>query len=812
LKRVPEWNSGAVPSFPEALSWSDAPPGAIGRAVPALLIAIAAASAATPDPIYKALRESTIADSLVVVNIVLHRDAAVITLKSGTIGFTAPAMGRDTIAVFQGEGQFALTPVQPIEKNYLKSLTAEDTVAEPFDRALLVFTDDAGKEIRSQSKTPRPEPKLADVLRDYRKRLRNLDFRNIDAEILADLYSAGHPGFFSAYMRGRKHSDLRFHVNPRGAMPSLGPEEVALINTMPENVPDEVWYLSHLQSEIAAGKGASDENKRAFQAESYKIETTVSKSDHFAGVENLKFHAATPGERVIPLGLVPSLRVSKVVVDGQDAAFIQEDKKEDGAFYVILPQPVDTGSAHELAIEYQGDKVVHKAGGGNFSVGARESWYAALNSFHDYAKYDLIFKVPKLYTLVSVGKLVRQWSEHDFACSEWTSPSPLAVAGFNYGTFKKKAVTDGPTGIVIEGYAASEVPDYLRGAADSDFGGGMAPSRLIDQSLADAQNAVRLYTSWFGKPWFDRIAITQQPEFSFGQSWPTLVYLPMSAYLDATQRWQLMGINRGMDQFIEEVTPHEIAHQWWGHMVGDATYHDRWLSEGFADFSAALFLQITNKTPDRFNQFWEHARQRILAKNNFGRHPNDAGPISLGFRLTTEKNAGAYSTIVYNKGAFVLHMLRQMMFDNNNPKDGDKPFISMMQDFVAQHLSRDATTESFQRIVEKHMTQAMNLSGNGKLDWFFSQWVYGTSIPKYKLDYTVTPADDGKFLLKGSLTQSEVPDNFMMLVPIYLDLEGPPVRIGSARLVGSSSLPIQLLLPKKPKRVLINAYHDVLEQ
>src|SRR5262249_52316210 len=159
-------------------------------------------------------------------------------------------------------------------------------------------------------------------------------------------------------------------------------------------------------------------------------------------------------------------------------------KKDDSAFNVILPQPAAAGTSHEVVVEYQGDKVVHKAGGGNFSVGARQSWYPNLNSFHDHARYDLIFKVPKQYTLVSVGKMVKQWKEQDLACSEWTSDVPMAVAGFNYGTFKKKAVTDSATGMGIEGYATAEAPDYLKSAAmGDDLASTMSPSRLIDQGI-----------------------------------------------------------------------------------------------------------------------------------------------------------------------------------------------------------------------------------------------------------------------------------------------------------------------------------------
>ena len=778
------------------------------------------------DPLYRALRDSGIVDSVMVENIVLRRDAGVITLKSGLIGFTAPALGRDTEAVFVGEGEFALAPTSSIEKEYLKSLTDQDTVKESFDRALFCFTDDTGNQIRRDTKLRPAEPRLAEVLQEFRKHLRTRvepprslmesllqseDMDNVEADLLADLYNPAQPGFFSAYLHGRKHADLRFHLKPRGAFTQLStPEEVALINLDPGEAQDGIWYLSHRAGEIEKHTANSDEDNRTIESVSYRVETEILKNDHFAARTTLDFRAVTQGDRVIRFALLPTLRVTSVKSGGRDIAFIQEDRREDGTFYVILPQPMPKGSTHQLVIEYQGDKVVHKAGGGNFSVGARQSWYPSVNSFRDHAPYRLVFKVPKQYTLVSVGKLDRQWTEQDMACSEWSSDVPLAVAGFNYGAFTRKDVTDPQLpGFAIEGYAATEVPDYLKGV-EGGATGVMTPARLIGGTLVETQNAMRLYNAWFGKSVFSRIAITQQPEFNFGQSWPTLVYLPLSAYLDSTQRWQLMGLQSRFTDFIDEVTPHEVSHQWWGHMVGWSTFHDQWLSEGFATFSAGLYLQQTEKTPDKFLKYWDNARQRLLEKNNFGRRANDAGPLWLGLRLISMKNPAGYTHVVYRKGGYVLHMLRQLMWDS---KLGDKPFIDMMHGFVEHHRNRNASTESFQRIVEQHMSPLMDVAGDHKMDWFFSEWVYGTAVPRYKFDYTVTPADGGKWELKAHLTQSEVGPDFVMQVPIYLDFGGQVVQLGRVKMTGNTTVDnLSILLPKQPKRVLINYWHDVLEQ
>jgi aminopeptidase N len=228
------------------------------------------------------------------------------------------------------------------------------------------------------------------------------------------------------------------------------------------------------------------------------------------------------------------------------------------------------------------------------------------------------------------------------------------------------------------------------------------------------------------------------------------------------------------------VTAHEVAHQWWGHMVGWETYHDQWLSEGIADFSASLYLQFTEKNSDKYQKFWESARKRITEKNKFGRRPNDAGPVWMGLRLESYRNDDGYAAVVYNKGAYILQMLRSMM---SSAADHDKRFIDMLHEFVQQNLNRNVSTESFQALAEKYMTPALDVERNHRLNWFFGQWVYGTAIPRYKFDPVITPAADGKL-----------------------------VRLGAIRMTGNSTLDdVRMLLPAKPRRVLINANHDVLE-
>ena len=587
---------------------------------------------------------------------------------------------------------------------------------------------------------------------------------------------------------------------PSGALPEISPEEIALVNEDVAN--GGIWYLSHFESEWTKNTASSSEDKRDVSATHYKINTNVAKGGGLAANTEMEFTAIMPGARVLRIDLLPSLHVKRVTNEkGREIPFIQE---KTSPFHIIMPEPLEAGRKYMLSFEYEGNKVIQDEGGGNFSVGARSSWYPNVNAFLDHATYDLKFRVPKRYTLVSVGKLVSESKDGDALVTEWKSDVPIAVAGFNYGEFKKKKVSDELANYELEVYT-TEVPNTLARFKEQMS---LTRSAMAENALVDAQNSMRVYQKMFGDAPFGRLAITQQPAFNYGQSWPTLIYLPVSAFLDGTQRWSLMGGQAfRFSEFILEVTPHEVAHQWWGHMVGWASYHDQWLFEGFAEFSAGLLLEFTEK-PAEVQKFWDRLHTEITEKNNFGIFANDAGPIWLGLRLHTPKTPGAYSRLVYPKGAYILQMIRMLMRDE---KTGDQDFSNMMKDYVKTHLYRNATSESFLAVVSKHMKPMMDADGSHNMDWFKRDWIYGTDLPKCRLDYSLKPSADGKVRLSAKLTESDVSPDFIMRVPIYLDFDGRVIRAGSFLMRGNmTTSEILMDLPKRPKRVLLNANHDVL--
>jgi Carboxypeptidase regulatory-like domain/Peptidase family M1 domain len=788
---------------------------------------------ANSDPVYVQLRNIGLGETRRCEDFTLEWDVATFQFKSGTFTLLQPVNGVVTGAVFIGQGHFTLKAVGGIDARELARRTGGGDAQDDFTEVIFRFTPDARAKLApgllNQADTP---PEAAEAFKRWQKRVREDrgipvglsqvllegDARdNVDADVLAALYNPAHPPFFNAYIRGAKHKDLRFFWRVRvGAIPDLdSPEEVALVNFNPEGSDDGIWYLTHLKTELLARTANSLEDRRLFATHHYKIETVIGKNDHLFSVATITFEPLVAGERLMKFQLLPNLRVARVSDESGDALhFIQEGFKQDGSFYAILNSAPPIGKEHSITVEYVGDKVVTKAGEGSFYIGSRESWYPNLNGFGEFSLFDLTFKVPKRYTLISVGQLQSSSMEQDFAVTHWLTPNPVAVAGFNYGDYKKIDLADTVTGYRISGYYLSDLPDVLIPYREKAHLGNMSLTAMTKYALEQTRAQLQICTSYFGKIPYQDVYITEQPNFNFGQSWPDLVYLPISAYIDSTQRWMLFNrIDDNFTGFVREVTPHEVAHQWWGHAVGWASYHDQWLSEGFAEFSAALFLQqaFAKDWKKDYLDFWERQRKRILEKNNWGVSPNDAGPIWLGLRLVSPHSPNAYQGDTYAKGAYILQMLRSMMYSDTDA-DHEAAFTAMMHDFTETYRLKPASTEAFKAIAERHMTKIMNLQGNGRLDWFFNEWVYGTYVPRYHLDYQVMPADAGKVKLRMVVTQSEVDSNFGMLVPAFADFGEGMVRLGQFTMVGNSTRTIDVILPKQPKKVVLNAFKDVLER
>jgi len=790
-----------------------------------LAASVAAQTAATQGansyPAYQALRNLTLGNEAVSVkNLDLKRDAGTFHLNSGTVCFVPPVNGMVTGAVFGGDGSFSLYPPLESERKSLKLLTRENEFAEKFDHLALRFTDETYEEIKKAGE-PATAGCDAGPLKDSQNTTRHKIKWNLEAHILAELMSPNPRGFFLAFIHGKRYEDKEiFELEPND-----GHDQVQFW-TYNENKWGYWTSFNLADSHPKGGFGIP------MRIEHQQLDAAFEKSGSLSGKATTTFVALRDGLRVVGLDLFPSLRVQSVAAEGQPLAFIQEDKNEDSEFAVILPKPLALGEKFTLTTVYAGKQAVVNTGGGNYFPVAREDWYpnnpeARLGEF---ASYDMTFRIPKGMKMAATGVLVSESNEGGQNVSVWKSESPQTVAGFSFGKFKEEQAKLSDPQYFIQSFANEESPDWVSSLkhdaeGDNQLGepglthhesgvalGSMSTVLLNKRALAEGQFAVQLYNDYFGPSSFKHIQLTQQTACNFGQSWPELVWIPICYYFDATVRHQL-GLDWGDRGYWKVVTPHEVAHQWCGHTVGFNSGRDQWMSEGFSDMSASLYLSMVEKDPRKFITFWNDERDLLLERDAQGFRAIDVGPLTMGYRANNSRTgSGITRRLIYPKGAYVLHMIRMMMRDSRN---GDQNFKAMMHDFVNTYRGKAATTEEFKAMVEKHMTPDMDAEGNKRMDWFFNEYVYGTQLPTYKLDYANFEADaNGGMAMSLKITQANVDDNFRMLVPVYLELEeGKVVFLGRVRLNGNSSFERKITLKdlkNKPRRALINYYDDVL--
>jgi aminopeptidase N len=159
---------------------------------------------------------------------------------------------------------------------------------------------------------------------------------------------------------------------------------------------------------------------------------------------------------------------------------------------------------------------------------------------------------------------------------------------------------------------------------------------------------------------------------------------------------------------------HEVAHQWWGQAIGWKNYHEQWLSEGMAQYFAALYAGRVQG---------EETLDRLIEQMRRSSAPfTNQGPISLGYRLGHIQSEGrVFRAIVYNKSAVVMHMLRRLI--------GDEPFFGALQDFYRDFRFRKAGALDLQRAFERRASR--------DLERFFDRWIRESALPDLDVDTRV---------------------------------------------------------------------------
>jgi aminopeptidase N len=574
----------------------------------------------------------------------------------------------------------------------------------------------------------------------------------------------------------------------------------------------------------------------AFHSLHYSLETTISARNSLDGTASVRLRAESGAERVLAFQLSRALTIDSVTsASGEALPFFQnegmslQERSVRGNDYlqVVLPQPPARNQEFTLHFHYRGN-VIQDAGNGVLFVGSRESWYPHYGDSSEFSSYDFLFRWPRKLRLVATGSKIDEHEEGDFLVGHWKSEKPMSVAGFNLGEYASASVTSGSRSIDI--YAnrqleeelsrriASREPDTIAipagpfGSASTGHPLGPrtptpSPADALKQLGKEIDSSIHFYETFSGPFPFRNLSVSQIPG-TFGQGWPGLLYVSTYSFLPSEAQRRAGLSTTGQEHFTELVPYHEVAHQWWGNMVVWSSYRDQWIDEAIANYLALLFAD-TKKNPDHTLHVWlARYRQQLVEKLPGTTEPAaDVGALTLGTRLNSSKSPSAYEETVYSKGSWIIHMLREMLRQPGT-KNPDARFIAFLQTLAKKYAYRSLSTDDLRHEVEAVMTPAMDLEGGRSMEWFFEEWVRGTGIPRYRVEFSTHHTEKG-LQIRGKLFQTGVPHSFIANVPLYAAGPGHGTLLGNVVAAGPETL-FHFTVAAAPRKITVDPQMTLL--
>ena len=800
-------------------------------------------------------------------NRVFHiRDASIehpdlhISFNDGTIAFTQDVLGRVTGAYFEGEGDLLIMPPNRAERASLGLFTGAAILEEQFTSAYLRFNDDTRQKLQPFLFAA-SDPQAFFAAHDATARL----LASSDALRLLTTFSRFLPAAepmqpLAAYSGNDHFLHMRLSSPRRGLFDvffdSLAHEQVSAgqLTQEPEGIFYDLWTSFALPSRAGVSEGAEGVGpSHAVDISSYRIRARVTLPHELAAIALLQMEARQSGERALLFELSRFLQIKSVEADGRPVEFVhnpaiegtQLARRGNDIVAVVFSEPLRAGQQLRLRFEYSGP-VLSEAGGGLLYVGARGTWYP--NRGLAMSQFDLQFHYPAGWTLLATGKNVPPLPDVGLPggapgeqVGRWVSERPIPVAGFNLGQYVKASAKASKA--VVDTYAATGVertfprppvaPDTMPATPGISPAAPLprqrvqitlpapapvpSPARNAQAVADEAAQAIDFLSPRLGPFPYSSLALTQMPGKN-SQGWPGLIYLSSLAFLTPHER-ELFHFSRQADVLYGEVMPaHEVAHQWWGDLVAWHDYRDQWIGEALANYSVLLMLQ--QERPQDFALMLQTYREQLLQKNKASMELRQAGPVTLGLRLSSSKFPDAYDAIAYGRGTWLFHMLRCMLRDaapsekgrRTPAENGDQLFWRVLRLLQQRFAGKVMDLQDVQQAFQENLPPSLWYEGRKSLDWFFDGWVNGTAIPSLQLKHARFLHKKNLTLAAGSIEQADAPSDLVTSVPIYAAIRGgSPVLLGRVFADGPVT-PFRLRAPAGAHKLLLDPYETVLRR
>ncbi|HWR54369.1 MAG TPA: M1 family aminopeptidase [Bryobacteraceae bacterium] len=749
-----------------------------------------------------------------------------IYFNDGYLIFGKKVDGLRLSAVFSaetdGDAELIVMPPTRSERLSLSEYTKSPNLNEHFRTAVMVFTDEtfADLEVRMlQRRDPESSPERGAVLAsEWDAVVRNF-VQSFQVRLIRDLLSDKREqyGIFYAALKGRTLGNIDIVFDPRSNEQVL----VGQLATHNERTFFDIWTRFAAR---AFRQGQREVAPPDLSVPAYNIEATLEPDFNLRVVTRATVVPAMEGRRALTFDISPQVRISAVRVDGEPAEVFQPESLRstlirgtvNETFLVVPAKPLTAGREYQVEFEHAGN-VITAAGNQVYFVGARGAWYP--NRYSHFSRYDLTFRYPKNLDLVATGKATETRTEGDWKVARFRTDVPVRMAGFNLGEYDKQTVNRGP--YTIDVYANRQIEAALAPRrmviVPSTPGPGPGPPReprwtvdiqppsdpsgdataRLERFANEIASALEFMAGHFGAPVLKHVTVSPIPG-TFGQGFPGLLYLSTLAYLDPAQRPAAVRDEYARLFYSEILHAHEIAHQWWGNIVTSATPEDDWIMEALANYSALMYVE-RKKGAGAMTTVLETYRDHLLTKGDSGRSVESAGPIVWGSRLVSSQSPAAWRLITYEKGSWIIHMLRGRL--------GDARFLEMLGQLRKRYQYKPISTDEFRAFVSEFLPPR---SPDPKLEAFFEQFVYSTGVPTLKLAYTVRGTAP-QIRVAGSVAQAGVDSDFSAHVPIEIQFaKGKPV-IHWVR-TSSDPVPFSVIVPQAPAKVVLDPGGSILRK
>jgi hypothetical protein len=678
-------------------------------------------------------------------SLLIVRDAGSLLLEDGRIALARPLGGHDVALVFSGHGTLAFTPPVAIEREQLRRFMGTRTLRRSF-RSLIIFATDSTFDELLPGLALKPDT-LRALTRTWREGIPYL----VKYEDLRTALVDREPELFWAAAWDPKHDPLFLVLNP------FAVERVQLWRT-PEGSRLGLWNR-HVHETVCQFRSYGDTDSTHFdlrapyEAQHYAVSTVLTSDLRVNATAEVTLRAAGRPRTWFTFDMASTLTLDSVSVNGKSQVF--DTDHPTGRIWVHADPPLAAGDTRTFRFRYHG--TLYQRDGDRIFMTEPLGWYPT-PWYGGEATWELSFRYPREYQLVAPGRRAESTRDGAEIRSRWLVDRPVPWASFDVSFLRGLNVELGsPPGLTVWEHrtdGAGRMRSANVNALENHKG-------HLERIAFDLAHATRFYRDAFGEPVTDslnavevsRVVDPSGPVRIRYEAFPGLVRMMTPED----------KVGTGVEWTPDFLRAHELAHQWWGLGVRPASYHDAWLSEGFANFCALWYLQAGRKDANTYLTTLAEWRDALLQNRRFligaGQ---EAGPVWLGGRTNSSTTEGDYGVVVYKKGAWVLHMLRNLLLDLNS---GDETrFRALLHDFHEAHRNGYATTAEFRAAAEA--------AAGEDLSWFFAQWVYGTDVPTYHWSWDVAERTPGQWVVHGRVQQSNVPDSFRAQVIVRVDFGG----------------------------------------